>query len=113
MRLGMNIYFLRFSNMYPEQYYAVDTNGNIIGYVRVRWGYVNVYYPDENSNNDIFHYKLKKECAGVMTFTERHKIFPRIKKEIYKQIKSSSAQSFRKLCISDSSAGEMPVDLIE
>lgn len=30
----------------PEQYDVFDDNGNIVGYVRLRWGYLTCEYPD-------------------------------------------------------------------
>ncbi len=43
----------------PEQYDAWDSQGNIVGYIRVRWGYMAAYCPDAGSDNRVYCTKIK------------------------------------------------------
>lgn len=49
----------RIESCYPEQYEVTDENGHVISYMRVRWGYFKVFYPNAESNNVIYSAKLK------------------------------------------------------
>ena len=40
------LYFYLTCSAYPEQYNVEDSNGNLVGYVRLRWGILYCNYPD-------------------------------------------------------------------
>lgn len=99
--------------MFPEQYYAVTDNGDVVGYVRVRGGFACCYYPDDKSDCIIYEQKLCDSLAGIMTPLERKRNLPRIRRAILRQMRSLPSQTYNKIFISDGSSGEMLVDLIE
>ena len=55
---------------YPEQYDVVDSNGNQVGYVRLRFGHLRVDYPD-CGGEVIYNHEFSDEWKGEFTEDER------------------------------------------
>ena len=47
----------------PEQYDAIDRAGNIIGYIRTRWGYCEVWCPDARSEDIVYMNRTRGFCS--------------------------------------------------
>ena len=41
-----DIHLIRTCEAFPEQYDAIDPQGNAVGYLRLRWGFFTVFCPD-------------------------------------------------------------------
>lgn len=55
-----DVRFVKLTTECPEQYDAIGTDGNLIGYVRVRWGFCTAWCPDAGSDNEVYTAKLKQ-----------------------------------------------------
>lgn len=45
----------------PEQYEANDAAGNLVGYVRIRYGFCEAWCPDTGSDDKVYSRKI---CGG-------------------------------------------------
>lgn len=54
----------------PEQYDAYDGDKQVVGYLRLRWGYFTVRCP--NSEGEVV-FEARPEGDGIFTFEERDK----------------------------------------
>jgi len=55
----------------PEQYDAVNESGDIVGYIRIRWGYITVLCPDAGSDTKAYSKKLHKGYGSFASQLER------------------------------------------
>ena len=69
----------------PEQYEVFDSNGNHVGYVRLRWGYLRADYPD-CGGEVIYNHEFSDEWKGVLTGDEREHYLKEIAEAISKRI---------------------------
>ena len=70
------------SEAFPEQYDALDGSGNIMGYLRVRWGYFIVWCPDVNSEDVVYEVDLKTRLGFFSSNKKRKKHLRRAKAAI-------------------------------
>lgn len=69
----------------PEQYEVFDSNGNQMGYVRLRWGYLRVEYP-EYGGEVIYDHEFSDGWKGMLTEDEREHYLKEIAEAISKRI---------------------------
>ena len=69
----------------PEQYEVFDSNGNQVGYVRLRFGYLRVDYPD-CGGEVIYDHLFSDEWKGIFTEDEREYYLKEIAEAISKRI---------------------------
>ena len=68
-----DVLLTQISTEHPEQYDARDKDGNKLGYIRIRWGFCNVWCPDETSNKNVYSSELKSGFGAFGSNTERKK----------------------------------------
>ena len=69
----------------PEQYDVFDSNGNQVGYVRLRFGYLRVEYPDYGGEV-IYDHEFSDGWKGMFTEDEREYYLKEIAEAISKRI---------------------------
>lgn len=69
----------------PEQYEVFDSNGNQVGYVRLRFGYLRVDYPD-CGDEVIYENEFSDSWKGEFTEDEREYYLKEIAEAISKRI---------------------------
>ena len=69
----------------PEQYDVFDSNGNQVGYVRLRWGYLRVDYP-HHGGEVIYDYEFSDGWKGSFTEEEREHYLKEIAEAISNRI---------------------------
>ena len=69
----------------PEQYEVFDSNGNQVGYVRLRFGYLRVDYPD-SGGEVIYDHLFSDGWKGMFTKYEREHYLKEIAEVISKRI---------------------------
>lgn len=69
----------------PEQYEVYDSSGNQVGYVRLRFGYLRVDFPD-CGGEVIYDHDFSDEWKGVFTADERKNFLKEIAEVISKRI---------------------------
>lgn len=88
----MNIKGLEFENCgtcCPEQYDVWDKNGNLIGYVRLRWGELTCEYPDVGGE-EIYCASIGDGLTGCFESNEQRMIhLNAIADKILKKIKKN------------------------
>jgi len=65
------IRLIKTSEMFPEQYDAIDSSNNKIGYLRLRFGYFAVYCPDETSDTPIYSFRYDNSVGSFPSDNER------------------------------------------
>ena len=56
--------FHKTCSCFPEQYDVFDNNGNVVGYIRLRWGELTCEYPN-NGGEEIYHVEIGDELNGM------------------------------------------------
>lgn len=69
----------------PEQYEVFDSNGNHVGYVRLRFGHLRVDFPD-CGGEVIYNHEFSDEWKGEFTEDEREHYLKEIAEAISKRI---------------------------
>lgn len=78
-----DIYLIQTCAMCPEQYDAVDEFGNIVGYLRMRWGWFLVYCPDVDTDATVYEHQYQNAYLGAFpSNSERKKHLRRAKAAI-------------------------------
>ena len=77
--------FVETSGACPEQYDVFDSNGNQVGYVRLRFGYLRVDYPD-SGGEVIYDHEFSDGWKGIFTEDEREHYLKEIAEAISKRI---------------------------
>ena len=77
--------FVKTCGACPEQYDVFDSNGNQVGYVRLRFGYLQVDYPDYDGEV-IYDHEFSDEWKGSFTEEEREHYLKEIAEAISKRI---------------------------
>lgn len=74
-----DIDLVQISSEYPEQYEAYTPNRKKVGYIHVRRGWCIAWYPDEDSDNEIYSAELKHGWWSFGSAKERKVHLRRIK----------------------------------
>ena len=69
----------------PEQYDAFDEKGNQVGYLRLRYGYFTVTYPDVNGK---LIYEIQPKGDGLFEDDEREQYLHIAKEKIMEEIEN-------------------------
>ena len=97
----INIYDFEFNktcDAFPEQYDVTSSDGNPVGYVRLRHGVIECRYPDVDGKY-IYYQGVKDNLAGYFeNDDERMYHLKEIAEEIYKHIELDEAQKTLKPC---------------
>ncbi len=76
----------------PEQYEVFDSNGKMVGYVRLRWGELRCDYPDVGGET-IYHTNIGNEWTGwFLTDDERMELLQNIADKILEKLEGCTKE---------------------
>lgn len=85
---GLN--FICTCSICPEQYEVFDSNGKMVGYVRLRWGYLRCDYPDVGGET-IYSANIGDEWTGCFILeSERTEHLRNIADKIHEKLRENS-----------------------
>lgn len=77
--VSKDIVFTQISDAFPEQYDAHDNAGNVVGYVRIRWGWCAAYCPDAGGSDEVYTVNLRHGLSCFASGKERKRHLRRAK----------------------------------
>lgn len=84
------IHLKQISKECPEQYHLYNNKGDIVGYIRVRYGYCTAWYPNEDSDDCVYKARVKNGWWKFPNSGERKKHLQKIASVIIQRLNSIS-----------------------